>query len=373
MTHRENGMATLNDVQKSRQLLQQIGPGDNPVALVQALEPSMSVAAALLMVVKPGRTLSVTHHALRLPQELLDGWMRTPPAYFEQSLLYAVRSRSGDFWQGNQDFSAQLRQGLEVMAEMDGFGLGDGAGLKIDEHPTAGGGVEHVALAVMTERGEPFPRCTTEVCQALAPDLRNAVFRLNLPFTRGNSIHAQMLDEDEVGFVCLNGRDGEIIEVNQRAYNLALRYRAVAGLRSTGEFSMREFVRRAVTNTRGDKRWQLVHPDGLGRMQVRAYSLLREQFGLAYDLPMLKLEEWTWEPPCVDEFVLPPEFHMLTARQYEIAMLLVVEGHVPKQIALELRIAESTVRKHIENIYRKLRVHSKSEAIRKSRERGWLN
>lgn len=48
-------------------------------------------------------------------------------------------------------------------------------------------------------------------------------------------------------------------------------------------------------------------------------------------------------------------------------------GYTYTQIADELQIAPGTARKHIENIYRKLRVHSKSEAIRKSRERGWLN
>lgn len=48
-------------------------------------------------------------------------------------------------------------------------------------------------------------------------------------------------------------------------------------------------------------------------------------------------------------------------------------GYTYTQIADELQIAPGTARKHIENIYRKLRVHSKSEAIQKSRAGGWLN
>ncbi|MFO1527870.1 MAG: response regulator transcription factor [Turneriella sp.] len=48
-------------------------------------------------------------------------------------------------------------------------------------------------------------------------------------------------------------------------------------------------------------------------------------------------------------------------------------GYTYTQIADELQIAPGTARKHIENIYLKLRVHSKAEAIRKSRESGWLN
>lgn len=48
-------------------------------------------------------------------------------------------------------------------------------------------------------------------------------------------------------------------------------------------------------------------------------------------------------------------------------------GYTYTQIADELQMAPGTARKHIENIYRKLRVHSKSEAIQKSRASGWLN
>ncbi len=366
MKHRDNGAATAIDVRVSEKRLDAIGPGDSPEALVKALEPSLSVAAALLMVVNPGPPLSVTHHSLRLPQQLLDGWMRTQPQYFEQSLSYAVHSHSGDFWQGRQDFSQQLLKGLEVMEEMDGYGLGDGAGLKIDQHVAVGGRTAHVALAVMTHRGEGFPHQTTAVCHALAPALRKAVFRLSLPLSRGQSIHARVLEEDNVGFVCLSPDGETIVEVNQRAYDLALRYRSIAGLGS-GEFSLRAFVRLAGLKTCGDKPWQLIHPDGGGIMQVRAYSMPREHFDMAHDLPMLKLEEWSLSPPEEpDEFVLPAEFHKLTPRQSEIAKLLVEDGRAPKQIASDLKIAESTVRKHIENMHKTLKVQSTHELVMKA-------
>ena len=56
--------------------------------------------------------------------------------------------------------------------------------------------------------------------------------------------------------------------------------------------------------------------------------------------------------------------HNLTAREQEILECL-VEGLTYQQIADRLFISYGTVRKHVENIYRKLEVHSKVEAIRK--------
>jgi len=52
----------------------------------------------------------------------------------------------------------------------------------------------------------------------------------------------------------------------------------------------------------------------------------------------------------------------LTNREIEI-MEKIAEGKTYKQIGDELFISPSTVRKHIENIYGKLRVHNKTEAI----------
>jgi DNA-binding NarL/FixJ family response regulator len=56
--------------------------------------------------------------------------------------------------------------------------------------------------------------------------------------------------------------------------------------------------------------------------------------------------------------------HNLTAREIEILQSL-SKGLSYEQIANNLYISYGTVRKHIENCYRKLRVHSKIEAINK--------
>jgi len=67
----------------------------------------------------------------------------------------------------------------------------------------------------------------------------------------------------------------------------------------------------------------------------------------------------------------PPEraLHTLTAQETELLRLM-VEGHSYKTASATLGISVSTVSFHLQNIYGKLQVHSKSEAVAKAiRER----
>lgn len=57
--------------------------------------------------------------------------------------------------------------------------------------------------------------------------------------------------------------------------------------------------------------------------------------------------------------------HRLTAQETEIVKLL-VEGHTYKTAAFELGISPNTVSFHLRNVYTKLQVHSKSEAVSKA-------
>ncbi len=63
----------------------------------------------------------------------------------------------------------------------------------------------------------------------------------------------------------------------------------------------------------------------------------------------------------------PPEKarHQLTPQESEL-LRLIVEGHSYKTAAAKLDISVSTVSFHLQNIYTKLQVHSKSEAVAKA-------
>jgi DNA-binding NarL/FixJ family response regulator len=63
----------------------------------------------------------------------------------------------------------------------------------------------------------------------------------------------------------------------------------------------------------------------------------------------------------------PPEraSHNLTQQETELLKLL-IEGHNYKTAAAELLISTNTVKFHLKNVYEKLQVHSKSEAVAKA-------
>lgn len=61
----------------------------------------------------------------------------------------------------------------------------------------------------------------------------------------------------------------------------------------------------------------------------------------------------------------------LSKREREV-LTLVARGVGNEQIALELGIAAQTVRNYISNIYDKLGVHSRAEAVVWARERGMI-
>lgn len=65
--------------------------------------------------------------------------------------------------------------------------------------------------------------------------------------------------------------------------------------------------------------------------------------------------------------VRPPEKVEYDLSPHEIRLLkLLVEGHSYKTAAAELRVSVNTISFHLKNIYEKLQVHSKSEAVAKA-------
>ena len=61
----------------------------------------------------------------------------------------------------------------------------------------------------------------------------------------------------------------------------------------------------------------------------------------------------------------------LTVREREIVVLL-SNGYAALNIAAKLNLSHATVRNHIQNILRKLEVHSQVEAIAVAFRRGWI-
>lgn len=63
--------------------------------------------------------------------------------------------------------------------------------------------------------------------------------------------------------------------------------------------------------------------------------------------------------------------HHLSPQEAQLLRLL-VEGHYYKTAAAEMGVSVHTVVTYIKNIYRKLHVHSKSEAVARALREGWF-
>ena len=62
---------------------------------------------------------------------------------------------------------------------------------------------------------------------------------------------------------------------------------------------------------------------------------------------------------------------VLTAREMEI-LLLAARGLSNRQVASSLRLSEATIKRHLANIYPKMDVSSRGEAVRKSLSEDWI-
>ena len=76
-------------------------------------------------------------------------------------------------------------------------------------------------------------------------------------------------------------------------------------------------------------------------------------------------------PPEMIEGTQEGEDGVLTAREMEI-LLLTARGLSNHQIATSLHLSEATVKRHLANVYKKMEVSSRQEAVRQALSEGWI-
>ncbi|MEI7735068.1 MAG: response regulator transcription factor [Ferruginibacter sp.] len=92
--------------------------------------------------------------------------------------------------------------------------------------------------------------------------------------------------------------------------------------------------------------------------------------------PGIARKAWKWltsftTPPAAEKTIAANEFEPLSEREKEI-LKCNMEGKEYAQIAEELFLSKHTVRQHMKNIYRKLHVSSKVEALQISLKNKWI-
>jgi DNA-binding CsgD family transcriptional regulator len=328
------------------------------VALFDAIRPCVPHAAGLFSVIRPGAPDALSTHPVRLPEDVLESWLATPPEQLAATLGPLIRSRPGSLKRDSETIKGALRGELAVLGKLDAAGLGEGAGYKVLERRLPRHGAEHVMLALLMERGEAVPARAQEVLAALNLPIREAVQRLGLSILAHESILAQIVAEQTLGYICTTRR-GKVLEANRRAHHLVLRYCAAArvGGRRT---AMEAFAGRARAQAGAGRAWHLVTDGPPSRLEVNVHRLSSETHALPQDVVLVVLKEDlapTSDPREADAG------GRLTSRQQEIALLIARTSDSYKQIGERLGLSAATVRKHVENIHRLLGLHSRAEIV----------
>jgi ATP/maltotriose-dependent transcriptional regulator MalT len=68
----------------------------------------------------------------------------------------------------------------------------------------------------------------------------------------------------------------------------------------------------------------------------------------------------------------PAEVDGLSGRELEV-LLMVARGMSNHQIAVSLHLSEATIKRHLANIYPRIGVSSRGEAVRKALSKEWIS
>lgn len=79
-----------------------------------------------------------------------------------------------------------------------------------------------------------------------------------------------------------------------------------------------------------------------------------------------------FSPVAIDEERHPINFSDLLTQREKVVLQLIATGYSRKEIAATLYLSLNTVKTHTKNLYSKLGVHSRKQAIMRAQELGYL-
>lgn len=339
-------------VEEASQKLALIPAGAPASAIVEAIQPCVPRSVGLLNVVRPRAIEALVSQPAGIPSKVLEGWLLSPKAALTSALLPLLSSAPGKVWRDSMTVRGAQREALGVLRVLDDVGLGEGIGYKLIVRPSLLYGEEHIMLALILERHATLPDRAEVLLNAIHAPLRDAVLRRSLPLIAHHSIPSQIIEEQSLGYICLSS-NGDVREANWRARALVERYRDRAGITGS-RGALETFAARARREARGGQPWLLNALDTRSTLLVDVSSLAKETHVLSEDLHMIVMRELIHERAGA-------ELSSLTEREQEICLLLARTALDQKSIADKLQISRGTVRKHIENLYRKLCVTRRQE------------
>ena len=337
--------------------LRKVPPGGAPSLIFEALRCLAPVAGGLIGVMGTEMSGATISHVVRLPAEVLEGWTRTPLPLLMKMMAPLVPASPGDLISDRAAITGPLREEIELFRVMRGAGLGESAGYKVAARPAASGRVEHRYLTIALEAGAAFLPWQADVLRALQPEMEAALARLEVPLITSEPVLTQIIDQGELGFVCLS-QTGQIIELNARGQELCFRYLREAHVGPERGWLVRFVDRMRAETTSAPCR--LVSLERGTVLEVDATVISKGIHGLSAPATLLRLRE--------SDLLSPKALRALaelSPKRREVANLLARTALSQKQIAAKLNVSLGTARKHITEVFAALEVKSREELMLK--------
>ncbi len=332
--------------------LRAVPAGGRPSAVFDALRLCAPVVGGLIGVMGAEIASSTMTHVVGLPNEVLEGWAATPGEHLGRMMAPLVPAAPGELISDRSAITGVFREELDLLRVLHAARLGESAGYKVSAQRTVAGRPEHRFLTIALDDGGTFGQRHHEVFLHLQPAVQAALARLDIPLVSAQPILAQIVDERRIGYLCLT-EAAAIVELNRRAHELVAAYMGPANV-EPGRGSLDRFVQRALGHTAGGRAFRLTREDGGAHLEITTHRIAKEVHTVGEDLLLLMLTETAAEPAPVQRAL------RLTKRQLEVERLLAETDDTYKQIADRLRIAEGTLRKHVEKVYRAHGVQSRA-------------
>ncbi|WP_437303829.1 response regulator transcription factor [Sorangium sp. So ce388] len=346
--------------EQTRRLLENISVQGAPEAIFDALAQCAPIVGGLVGSVRAGVGAAVSH-VVRLPARVFEGYISTPEEHLARMLSPLYDAPPGALISDTQAITGRFREELRLLADLRAAGLGETAGYKLATNPSGSSGAEHCFLTFALDRRQKFTARHRRLLARLLPAVQEALERIKVPLIPSQSILAQIVDEDTLGFLCVK-RALRLVELNQRAHTLITRY--LPDVRIEGGRGMLDrFVARAIEQTRGGRTWPVIGAQG-SAIEISTMLLAKEAHAICEDVYLIRIREFAAASaarPLGESGLTPLEETGLTAKQLAVARRLCSTGDSYKQCAHELNIALGTMRTHTQNIYRRLKVQSRAE------------
>jgi DNA-binding CsgD family transcriptional regulator len=322
-----------------------------PAALFEAIRKTIPIMGGLIGQISESNEETMVNHAVALPKEVLEGWWSAPKDQIGLLLSPLFMAKPGQLISDTQTIIGEARETLALLSVLKSAGLGEAAGYKVA--PIKDRGFLYMTFAL--EKGRTFTTKDRTILNTLRQDIHNALKRIALPIIPSQPIAAQIIEEQEKGYICVK-QNNECLEWNERARALATKYQNAAHI-EPGRDAFTRFIKATLNQWKTHQNIQLQHEKST--LTIVVHHLAKETHAIAEDLHLITLEEKT------TKIKTPAQHPNWTKRQAEIAHLLITTGLSYQELADHLAIAEGTLRKHTENIYRAANVHSRPELVAK--------